>query len=179
MIRPQYIAHINAEGIAVTTPYVLVDLSDTTNYKHTKNAEIQVLAVFGSLETKSSGVFDVYFGSVVENDATDGTAVFFDGLQIETQGNPTDSTSQLQFFHDYTLGGLLPNGISLSVVNGALSRITSLNTDANVRWQNDTNIITAATATGRVGVGDFVMLAEEVTDGGTLDISVTVIYTTA
>jgi len=179
MIRPQYIAHLNIENIAASTPYVLVDLSDTTNYKHTKTAEVQVLAIFGSIETKTTGIFDVYFGGIVENDATDGTAVFFDGVHVEIQSNPTDNTAHVQFFHDYTLGGLLPNGIPLAVVSGALTRITSLHTDADVRWQNDTNIVTAGNATGRVGVGDCVMFVEEVTDGGTLDASITVIYTTA
>ena len=63
------------------------------------------------------------------------------------------------------------------VAGGATPRLVSSNTDANARWQTDV-ALASPVGTSAPGVGDLVMYVEEVTDGGTVDIGITVIYET-
>jgi len=57
--RPAYAATLGAEGVAADTAYVLVDLSDTTNYPHSGTAELHLLALLLNAETVDDGDYDI------------------------------------------------------------------------------------------------------------------------
>jgi len=177
--KARHVAHLNVEGVAASTMYMLVDLSNTTNFPHVGTTEIHVLGIQASIEQKSDGAFDVYFGVVTELDATNGSAKFFYAIHSEGVQNPTDSSGGQHIEVDFTLGGNNPNGIVCAVVSGATTRFVSNNVlSSSVLIQNDT-ALTNPIGTANPAVGDLVMYLEEVTDGGTLDCGVTVIYETA
>lgn len=182
--RPVYAATLGAEGVAADTAYVLVDLSDTTNYPHSATAELHLLGLLLNAENLTDGDYDIWIGVVTENDATDGSASWVHCFHAESVWNATDSTGRLAPVPlDFTLGGHVPEGINLNVTSGALTKfVTNLTQADNANWQNDTGLASpvgaAGGATGKPGVGDLVVWVEEVT-GGTLDFCITVQYSTA
>jgi hypothetical protein len=166
--------------VAASTPYVLVDLSDVTNFPHGKTQEIHLLGLILDAEKASDGVFDLWVGVVIENDGTDGSVEWVHVFHMESVANPTDSTDRFYAEIDFTLGGSNPDGLNCAVVDGATPWFAGNQSQAdNGSWQNDTNRVSPVGSTTKPGVGDLVVWAEEVTDGGTLDFSITAIYTVA
>ena len=179
--RPIYVAHLSLEAIAATTRYVLVDLSDTTNYPHSKTSELHILGIEVDLETHATGAFDLWFGAIIEVDASNGTANWIHVLHAEEDTNATDSAGVLHRSIDCTLGGRNPEGWNLQVASDLLTRIITNSQEAgDTGWQTDVALASpagaAAGATGKPGPGDFVLKVEEVADTGTLDASITVLY---
>ena len=178
--RPAHVVTLGAEAVAASTPYVLVDLSDVTNFPHSLIQELHLLGLILSAEKASDGVYDVWVGVVTENDATDGSVTWVHCFHLEAVGNPTDSTDRFHAQVDFTLGGRNSEGVNLAVVSGALTRFASNLTQAdNVNWQNDTNRASPVGATTKPGVGDIVVWVEEVSGTGTLDFCLTGIYEAA
>jgi len=175
---PVHYVNLGAEAVAASTPYVVVDLSDSTNFPHTKTDGVVLLGLILSAEKATDGVFDVWVGAVTENDGTDGSVTWAHVFHLESVHNATDSTDRFAQAVDFTLGGVGP-GIDLTVVGGALASFVGNQAQADsANWQNDTNRTSPFDATTLVGVGDLVCLVEEVSDGGTLDFSLTAIYQT-
>jgi hypothetical protein len=173
---------LGAEAVAASTAYVLVDLSDTTNFPHNEDNWINVLGALVNAETKSDGQYDIWLGVVTENDGTDGTAKWFDVLHCENRDNATDDTGHFDFKRDYTFGGANPDGINCKVTAaGATPYIGSNQAQAgNSNWQNDVGLASIAGAaggtTGEPGVGDVVMWVEKAAGSGTLDFSIALAY---
>lgn len=175
--RTTYTAILGAEAVAASTPYVLIDLSDTTNFPHSNTNWLNVLGLVLNAEKGSDGVYDVWIGIVTENDATDGTAEWFQVLHLESVLNPTDSTDRFHASVDLTLGGANPDGVNCKVTSGATPYlVTNQSQAANANWQNDTDRASPAGSTTKVGVGDVVVWIEEVSGTGTLDFCLTAIY---
>jgi hypothetical protein len=171
---------LGAEAVAASTAYVLVDLSDTTNFPHGNTAELHLLGLILSTEKAGDGAFDIWVGVVTENDATDGSVTWVHCFHLENVFNATDDDDRHFAVVDFTLGGLVPEGANLCVVSGALTKFASNLTQAdNVSWQNDTNRASPVGAATKPGVGDIVVWVEETADGGTLDFCLTGIYEAA
>jgi len=178
--RPSHVVTLGAEAVAASTPYVLVDLSDTTNFPHTVTTELHLLGLILSAEKASDGVYDVWVGVVTENDATNGSVTWVHCFHLESVINATDSTDRFHTSVDFTLGGRNPEGVNLVVVSGALTNFASNLTQAdNVNWQNDTNRASPVGSTTKPGTGDIVVWVEEVSGSGTLDFCLTGIYEAA
>lgn len=159
------------EALTATTPYVLVDLSDTTNFPHVSTTGLHLLGLILSTEKAGDGQHDVWVGVVTENDATNGSATWVHCFHIEKVNNPTDSTDQRFMTADFGAG------IDLTVISGALAGFASNLTQAgNVNWQNDTNRVSPVGSTTKPGVGDLVLWVEEVGGTGTIDFCLTVLY---
>jgi len=179
--RPAYAVTLGAEAVAESTAYVLVDLSDTTNFPHGKTTELHLLGLDVMAEKAGDGVYDIWVGVVTENDGTDGSITWVRCFHLESVCNPTDSTDRFHASEDYTRGGTVPEGINLNVTSGALTKFASNLTQAdNANWQNDVGLASPAGAgggtTGKPGAGDLVMWVEEVSGSGTLDVCMTVTY---
>ena len=171
---------LSLEAIAASTPYVLVDLSDTTNFPHGDTAELHLLGLVCQAEKHSDGVYDVWVGVVTETDASDGSATWVHRFDLEHVDNATDSTDRFFAQIDYTLGGANEEGVNLNVTSSALTKFASnASQAANGNWQNDTNRVSPVGSTTKVGVGDLVVWAEEVSGSGTLDLTLTAIYAAA
>ena len=146
---------------ATTTPYLLIDLSDTTNYMHAATNAILLLGLSIS-GVATAGTFRVDIGVIVELDATDGTARFLRSIVFPTAVN----VDRLINFDE---------GIDLGVTSGVLDNIVTNSADANsVNWQTD---VTIAGPGGNAapGVGDLVVLVTE-TAAGSLDFEIEALY---
>jgi len=180
-VAPIKTAFMDYQAIAASTGYVLVDLSDTTNFPHAGTTHVEVLGLKVSTEKASDGVYDIWFGVITEVDASNGSADWFEVFHLQASGNATDSTDRFAWQLDYTLGGSNPQGINCLVVSEALPHfITNVTQNGSTTWQTDTGLGSpagaAAGATGRPGAGDIVMWVEEVSGTGTIDFSVTLFY---
>ena len=182
--RASFAVTLGAEAVEASTPYVLVDLSDTTNYPHVHTTELHLLGLILSTEKAGDGVFDVWVGVVTENDGTDGSATWAHCFHLEASGNPTDSSDRFHASVDFTLGGANPQGVNLAVVSGSLTNfLSNLSQSNSANWVNSTGRASPAGAggstTGKPAAGDLVLWVEEVSDVGTLDFCLTTIYETA
>ena len=180
-VQPIETAVLQIEAVAASTAYVLVDLSDTTNFPHDQTGHVEVLGMVISAEKASDGVYDLWFGVISEVDASNGSADWFQVLHLEASGNATDSTDRFAWQIDYTLGGGNPTGVYCLVVSEATPHlVTNITQNGSTNWQNDTGLASpagaAAGATGKPGAGDIVMWAEEVSGSGTLDFCITLFY---
>jgi len=175
-----HVVNLGVEAVDASTPYVLVDLSDTTNFPHSGTAEIHLLGLLLNAEKHSDGQFDVWVGVVTENDDTDGSADWIHVFHLEHVANATDSTDRHSDVVDFTLGGGNPKGLNLNVESGALVHFAGNQSQANSgSWQNDTNRVSPVGSTTKPAAGDLVVWVEEVGGTGTLDFSITAIYETA
>jgi hypothetical protein len=183
--RKTFASVLNVAAVAADTGYVLVDLSDTTNYPHLTTAEIHLLGLLLHAEKATDGDFNLTVGVVIENDATNGSIKGVYQFNMSHVANATDSTDRLApVYVDFTLGGAIPEGVNLNVTSGAVTYFVSNVDDAdNTIWQNDVGLLSpvgaAAGATGKPGAGDLVVLVEENAGAGTLDFCITAIYSTA
>lgn len=173
----EYFAAFGVEAIAASTAYVLIDLSDTTNYPHTETDAITLDRLRIHCEKASDGVYDIWIGVVIENDATDGTAQWIHAFHLESVHNATDSTDRFATELEF------PDGLNLKVSNGSLVSILTNSQQADSsNWQNDTGLLSPAGAgggsTGRPGVGDLVVWVEEVSGTGTIDLWIGAHYRT-
>lgn len=175
--RKTWAVNLGAEAVAGSTPYVLVDLSDTVNFPHNEDNWLNLLGLILSAEKAGDGVYDIWVGVVTENDATDGSADWLHVFHLESVQNPTDSTDRFHETVDFTLGGANPDGIICKVTSGALVHFAGNQGQADsANWQNDTNRASPVGTTTPPGVGDLVVWVEEVSGTGTLDFSLTALY---
>lgn len=176
--RPMMAATITAEALTATARYVLVDLSDTSGYRHTETNGIRLYRIHGNAERRE-GAWDLHIGLVLENDATDGTAQWLYTVRIENDDQATDDHSARAFDLDFAVGD---DGYQLLRVSSNVSvRTVSSELSGNQTWlQNDAgNLADATGATNKsAGAGDLVLEAEEVTDTGALDFTITALYAT-
>ena len=146
MTSPVYTAVLQAEGVDASTAYVLVDLSDTTNFPHANTGHIEVLGMLVSAETHSDGQYDLWFGAISEVDATNGSADWFAVLHCQNRDNATDDSGHFDFVRDFTLGGANPRGVSCDVTSGELTLfyVTNITQNGNTNWQTDTGLASPA-----------------------------------
>ena len=182
--RPAFTVNLGAEGVAITTAYVLVDLTDATNYPHTETGYINLLGLKLNAEKAANGDYDIWVGVITEVDDDNGSANWLHAFHLHHQGNPTDDTDRFVSEIDFTLGGANPDGLRCEInSSGAqVGFVGNQSESGNIRWQTDVGLASpvgaAAGATGKPGAGDLVVLVEEVADVGTLDFSLTAIYET-
>lgn len=156
-----YQAMLVDEDISAATPYVLVDLSDDTNFPHTDTTSVWLKKLAFNAELSGDAQFNVYVGVVVENDGTDGSVTWIAKWNMERVDNPTDGTDRFDGEADFCVGGD-PRGIDLTVSANALSNVVSNSTqDDSVNWQNDV-ARASPVGTSNPGEGDLVMLIDPV-----------------
>jgi len=160
--KAPYQATLTFSAVDADTPYVLVDLSDTTNFPH---SESNYIVLRGLNVVTDNANFDVYVGVVVENDATDGTAkwlYYASGITSESFRVPE-------------------HGIALAV-DTANARLRFVRTNSeqadSVNWQNDTNRVSPVGSTTKPGVGDLVLWLDETAGAETVTGRVDVYYDT-
>ena len=173
-----FLAVLQKEAVAGTTAYVLVDLSDTTNFRHSNTNAIVLKSLALHAEKAADGVYDIWVGVISEVDATNGTAIWLHCFHLEASGNPTDSTDRFAQKIEY-------GDISLDV-NAATAGseklkyvVSNITLAGNTAWQNDTALASPiGDSTSKPGEGDLVMYVEEVSGSGTIDFLVAVEYDT-
>lgn len=164
--------------------YVLVDLSNTSEYPHKTASSLVLHGIELQTEKKTDSQFDIYIGCVVENDATDGSAEVIWKWSLEAVGNPTDSTDRCHDELDWTSYYPLWRGLPLSLNTTAdtLDKLTCNSTalDDKTDLQNDAGNLTDGYGNTDVsaGEGDIVVFVDETGGSGTISMSVAAIYST-
>lgn len=161
--KPVFGVHLSVQNASGTVGYMLIDLSDTTNWPHTNTDHIILEKIVIQTSQTSSPAFvgDIQFGFLSGVDATNGD---FNQIGV-LHGDRTTAVGSGQF--DFSLFGM-----DLEA-DGWFGPVTADDTT----WQTDTNLLGPNGATTfPAGNGDFVM--KLVSSAGNIDIGVTVIYTT-
>ena len=164
------IVHYQA-ALTVTTPVQLIDLSDDTNYKHSGTEHIHLFGVHLSAFITGTGNWTLNLGTILESDASNGTAEWFFGITF----------SQILYLNadrDYSLGGTNHAGLFLAVIDGATPRILSNASQVgHVNWDNNGGIVsTLGASSGNPAPGDIVMLATENSGTGMCSVDITLQY---
>ena len=155
------VIHLDAEDVAANTGYMLVDLSDTTNWPHTATGHIDV--VFIILTTDPSATFsgDIQLGFLTSVDATNGD--FNEIFELHMEKKPTAQLISIQY---------AAFGIALET-DHFFGPVTANDTT----WQTDVNLQGPDGATSYPsGNGDMVMFVTRTASD--ISISVTVGYRT-
>lgn len=160
--HPTFHVCLSVSNASGTVGYMLIDLSDTTNWKHTNTDHIILQGVTVDTNTDAAFVGDLWFGFLSNVDDTNG-----DFHRIGTLHGERSATVGNGDF-DFSSYGF---GLETDEWFGP--------TNANdTTWQTDVNLRGPDGGTSYPsGNGDFVM--KLISSAGAADISVTVTYTTA
>lgn len=162
-------AHPNEVGFHMHTTvsgsanFVLVDLSDTTNFKHASGDFIHLEQLFVGIDTDNTGDYLLEFGFVEDVNAAN--ADFYSVYAIS--GNKTVGQNKNLNFNPY------PNGPKLSSLYYTSGNV-SLDTTG---FQNDTGLrstLYPSEAAVNPGSGDFVLRAT--VSAGVVNVSITGSY---
>lgn len=170
-------AYLHVDSISASGNYVLVDLSDTTGYPHTADANLFLKKLILDAETIGDGEFNLYVGVVKENDGQDGSVDWLHVFHMTTPEDGTDGVRRVAETVDFCTGGD-PRGISLIVSGGALSSVvTNKSQDDSPFWKNDTARSSPA-GTSIPGVGDLVVWLDEIAGAGGIEFGLSALYST-
>lgn len=175
-----YSTLLSKEAVAASTWYILVDISDTTNYAHPSGtSSVNILRLDIEAEKASDGVYDVWVGVVRENDATNGSADWIHVFHLEAVGNPTDSTDRFTRDVNFACQGVNPQGLDCSIVGSRLVYMRGPNSGDQTALQNDAGDLASAAGGSSLSAvaGDVIVWVEEVSGTGTIDVALTCQYT--
>jgi len=122
-----------SSALTADEAFVLVDLSDSTNFPHTETGKIRLLRIEVDWEADTNGTGKLYIGVITEVDATNGTAYFLDAIRMHTDHDGTDSTDKRHLVREYY-------GLDLEVdaANDKLYHvITNSIQSGDTNWQTD------------------------------------------
>ena len=154
--------HLDTGSVGTQTAFMLIDISDTTNWKHTNTGHIIIRHLLIEVDPDSSYLGEVKIGFLSGVNATNG-----DFNQIVDFDMAKKSDLAIE---DLTFTG----GFQCEAARHfgpILADSLLFQTDVNLGGPDD-----PATGTYPSGDGDLVMLIER--SGGAVDVSVTIIYET-
>lgn len=154
--------HMDVQNASGTVGYMLIDLSDTSNWKHSLTGHITIEEVHVNVNPSTSFVGDIEFGFVSSVTTTSGTLNnVLPTVHLQQQATDSDH------FYDYRNIGL----------NLKTTDLFGKTTTFDTTWQTDVNLYGPNGATSfPCGDGDMVM--KLISTAGTIDIGITVMYTT-
>lgn len=155
------VVHLDAEDISATEGFMLIDLSDTTNWKHTNTGHIDLLFLIIITDPTSTFSGDIEFGFLSNVDATNGDLNEILEMHMEKKPEPDVLTINYGSF-----------GAALET-DHVFGPITANSTT----WQTDVNLQGPDGATSfPSGDGDFVILITRT--AGDISVSITIGYRT-
>lgn len=179
---PPFVAAMDFEAIAASTFYSLIDLSDTTNFRHKETSAIILKALTLHAEKAADGDFDIWVGVVTEVDAENGSVEWIHKFHLSASGNPTDKTDR--FAQKINFESSLDLIVNADTAGSEFLEYVKSNgkLSGNAGLQNDTGLAgpcgAAAGDTGKPGAGDLIVYVEEVADVGTIDFFIEAEYYT-
>lgn len=153
--------------IAATTPYVLIDKSDVTNFPHAVAEDLEILRI--SVQGEAEGTNPEYYvriGVLEEVDATDGTTHWIFERRFASVG-------RFDWSREYGRNG---RGLALTV--DAENVISSAVNASNTNFQSDETIANPTGSDVAPAAGDLVMEVVEVAGTGTVSLDVEIEYQT-
>jgi hypothetical protein len=89
--------HIDAEDISAEQAFMVIDLSDTTNWPHSNTGHIDVVFLSGSVDPDSTYAGDIALGFLTNVDATNGDFNGLFELHLEKKTAPLTFTLPIPF----------------------------------------------------------------------------------
>lgn len=159
--KQSYNVHLDVQNATGTVGYMLIDLSDTTNWPHTATGHIVIEKIIINVNPSSAYLGDIEIGFLSSVDATDGD--FNKIIVIHGERSAVGSTET------YDFAGI---GLDLETANW-FGPVTANDTT----WQTDVNLYGPSGATSfPAGAGDLVM--KLISTAGNVDIGVSIVYNT-
>lgn len=151
-------AFVSVSDLEASKWYILVDISDNTNYPHARTNSINLKQLSHTGVLSNTTHWDVKFG-VAGTVLT--TGVYIEWIHI---GHRVRNT---QYHWDWALP---EHGLNLAVKSdGTLWNVASAAVTTTALITSSTVLSTAGTYSNTVGVGDLVLFVEEVESGGYFD----------
>jgi len=162
-----YQTHLYTEVITDTW-YILVDLSDTTNYPHAQTNSVILKEQHLAGDLSAAVHWQIQIGVVTELDATDGTIEFFHSAARVRSG---------QFFQAWDMP---EHGLNLLIASDAPQFFITTEMTTSVAITSTAMISSAlpASAGGYPAVGDVVLFLDADDEHSTLHLSVDTLYDT-
>lgn len=149
------------EGVNTTTGFMLVDLSDTTNWPHTNTNHVVVDGLYESVDPDSSFTGDIYYGWLSAAGTTSSTLNCIRVISLDHNNRGADTACA--FYPD-----------SIECKSGDWF---GLSKTSQTKFQTDTNLKGPDGNTSYpAGNGDFVALVDR--SAGTLDMGLVIKYHT-
>ncbi len=156
--------HLDVQAVATQTAYMLIDISDTTNWKHTNTGHINLEYLIIEVDPDATFAGEIKIGFLTNVDATNGD--FNQILDIDMV-RKSDLLVETIDFGSHGLDCETSHHFGPITANSTLFQ-----TDVNLGGPDD-----PATITYPSGASDLVMLIER--SAGTVDVSITLGYETA
>lgn len=156
-----FTVHIGAIGVASETAYMLIDLSDTTNWPHSNTGHVNIIGVAPVLTPNNSFRGDVTIGFLTNVDATNGDMNVIHGWHFVQASGFINGYVNWSFSH--------VEGEVVTWFGPTKANNTNFQTDVNLAGPDGTTVFPS-------GDGDVVMLVERT--AGTIDVGLTVLYKT-
>ena len=154
---------LDTGSVAVTTAFMLIDLSDTTNWAHTETGHITLEYMIIEVDPDTTFLGEIKLGFLSSVDATDGDLNNF--LDID-MAKKSDLVVEVINFGTHGLHCELASHFGPVDANSTLFQ-----TDVNLGGPDDPGTLTYPS-----GAGDLVLLVER--SAGTVDVSITIGYET-
>lgn len=156
-------------GITVTTRFLMIDLSDNTNWPHSATDKIILMGIrYNVMVRTASKAWVVALTLVKENDGTDGSVDVIDGFFTILNSIPTSENVWM------------PPGLDLNLLDDDTveNAVTNFSIDNNAVYKNDATFDSPAGGSKTISPGDLLLECTEAEDEGTLVGTVSVLYRT-
>lgn len=153
--------------VAVTTYYILIDLSNTTTYPHANGTGGIFIARSNAkgLKTNSGAKWAVTAFVILRIDGTDADIAALPGISFSLRDASTlSSPEQIINFFPVMLDLTVVAGAMVNTLSNHIETVTAVNTGVTLEDAAGNNVAPA--------VGDFVIRAELISGGGTVDFAV-------
>lgn len=161
-----YSVCVSTDAAGGDTPLLVIDLSDSTNFPHTATNEVILRAVYCQGGLDANAQWNIYYGVILENDATDGSTMWMYQHRRTRLANFDEQRSYTDW------------GLDMRVTSGALVYATSnMELSDSVVFSSGA-VITSSVGTSSPGAGDIVVWLDEITDGAVLEYTICVDYDT-
>lgn len=165
--RTNFVA-LGGQDIGTTTYSILVDLSDTTGYRHDFVGRIDLASMYITVDRQGTSQGLVQVGVITRINGTDADITFVQGVGFS-------KTDERSLIRDRVFA---PNRLRCGVESGALKNVASNFKALNVTAVNTaTPLPTAIGGTAAPAVGDMITVATH-SSGGTFDYSTSGFYLT-
>ena len=155
------LVHIDAEDVAAETAFMVIDLSDTTNWPHTDTGHIDIVFLSGNVDPDATYAGDVALGFLTNVDATNGDFNGIFELHMDKKTNPLTFSVPIPF-----------GGMSLETAHyfgPVTANSTLFQTDVDLPGPDGNSSYPS-------GAGDLVMIVGQAT--GEVSVGITVGYVT-
>ena len=159
---PTFSVHIDVQSVATQTAFMIVDLSDTTNYPHTDTGHAVIEWIIIEADPDATYLGEIKLGFLSAVDATNGD--FHQVIDID-MAKKSDLVIENMDFGSHGIDMRLASWFGPTTSNSTLFQ-----TDVNLQGPDGTTTFPS-------GDGDIVLIVER--SAGSVDVSITIGYETA